>query len=84
MTDSASSPGDHRIAHIELDEETIIWRNADIEQERRVAQLTTFPGAQIVRMLGRIPALENADDMTPLYEFVVDGRGVITNAIACR
>lgn len=27
----------HRIAHISLDEETIIWRNADIEQERRVA-----------------------------------------------
>ena len=38
MTESASSaPGDFRIAHIELDEETIIWRNADIEQERRVA-----------------------------------------------
>ena len=33
MTDSA----DHRIAHVELDEATIIWRNADIEQERRVA-----------------------------------------------
>ena len=28
---------DHRIAHIELDEATIIWRNADVEQERRVA-----------------------------------------------
>ena len=26
-----------RIAHIALDEETILWRNADIEQERRVA-----------------------------------------------
>ena len=37
MTESASFPGDHRIAHIELDEETIIWRNADIEQERRIA-----------------------------------------------
>lgn len=37
MTDSATSSGDHRIAHIELDEETIIWRNADIEQERRIA-----------------------------------------------
>ena len=37
MTDSVSSSGDHRIAHIELDEETIIWRNADIEQERRIA-----------------------------------------------
>ena len=28
---------DPRIAHIELDEATIIWRNADIEQERRIA-----------------------------------------------
>lgn len=33
-SDSASS---YRIAHIELDEETILWRNADVEQERRVA-----------------------------------------------
>lgn len=31
-------PGaDHRIAHVTLDEETILWRNADVEQERRVA-----------------------------------------------
>ena len=28
---------DPRIAHIELDDATIIWRNADIEQERRIA-----------------------------------------------
>ena len=28
---------DHRISHIELDEDTILWRNADVEQERRVA-----------------------------------------------
>jgi uncharacterized protein (UPF0262 family) len=27
----------HSISHIELDEDTILWRNADIEQERRVA-----------------------------------------------
>ena len=27
----------HRIVHIALDEETILWRNADVEQERRVA-----------------------------------------------
>ncbi len=26
-----------RIAHIALDDETILWRNADVEQERRVA-----------------------------------------------
>lgn len=35
-TDAFSS-GDHRIAKIDLDEETILWRNADVEQERRVA-----------------------------------------------
>jgi uncharacterized protein (UPF0262 family) len=28
---------DPRISHIELDEATIVWRNADVEQERRVA-----------------------------------------------
>ena len=28
---------DPRIIHIEIDEATILWRNADIEQERRVA-----------------------------------------------
>lgn len=28
---------DLRISHIELDEATIVWRNADVEQERRVA-----------------------------------------------
>ena len=37
-SDSANIPqGTHRIAHIALDEETILWRNADVEQERRVA-----------------------------------------------
>ncbi len=28
---------DYRISHIALDEATILWRNADVEQERRVA-----------------------------------------------
>lgn len=28
---------DYRISHIELDDATIIWRSADIEQERRIA-----------------------------------------------
>ena len=37
MSESTPSSGDQRIAKIELDEETIIWRNADIEQERRIA-----------------------------------------------
>ncbi|MEO1969587.1 MAG: UPF0262 family protein [Sphingomonadaceae bacterium] len=37
MTESASFNPDHRIADISLDETTILWRNADIEQERRIA-----------------------------------------------
>jgi uncharacterized protein (UPF0262 family) len=36
-SDPSGREGDHRIAHIALDDQTIIWRNADIEQERRVA-----------------------------------------------
>ena len=28
---------DHRIKEIKLDEHTIMWRNADVEQERRIA-----------------------------------------------
>ncbi len=31
------SNADLRISHITLDEKTILWRNADIEQERRIA-----------------------------------------------
>ena len=26
-----------RISHVTLDDETIVWRNADVEQERRIA-----------------------------------------------
>ena len=36
----ATMPGSSdtwRIAHIALDQDTILWRNADVEQERRVA-----------------------------------------------
>lgn len=34
---SRFSASDWRIANISLDEDTILWRNADVEQERRVA-----------------------------------------------
>ncbi|MDY7097093.1 MAG: UPF0262 family protein [Pseudomonadota bacterium] len=34
---SDSTATSQRIAHISLDEATILWRNADVEQERRVA-----------------------------------------------
>lgn len=35
---------DPRISHIELDQRTIIWRNADIEQERRIAIFDLLEG----------------------------------------
>ena len=37
MAESVPPASDHRIAHIELDEATILWRSADVEQERRIA-----------------------------------------------
>ena len=37
VSPAAGSPGAYRIAQITLDEATILWRNADVEQERRVA-----------------------------------------------
>ena len=35
---------DPRISHIVLDEKTIVWRNADIEQERRIAIFDLLEG----------------------------------------
>ena len=35
---------DHRLIDIELDERTIIWRSADVEQERRVAIFDLLEG----------------------------------------
>jgi len=37
VSPAPGAEGAHRIAHITLDEATILWRNADVEQERRVA-----------------------------------------------
>ena len=37
-------PADHRIVDVKLDERTILWRNADIEQERRVAIFDLLEG----------------------------------------
>ena len=36
--------GDPRIIDIELDEHTIIWRNPDVEQERRIAVFDLLEG----------------------------------------
>jgi uncharacterized protein (UPF0262 family) len=41
---SAERPADHRISAIDLDERTIVWRNADVEQERRVAIFDLLEG----------------------------------------
>jgi len=35
---------DHRIIDVRLDERTILWRNADVEQERRVAIFDLLEG----------------------------------------
>lgn len=35
---------DHRISAITLDERTVLWRNADVEQERRVAIFDLLEG----------------------------------------
>ncbi|QMW23455.1 UPF0262 family protein [Sandaracinobacteroides saxicola] len=35
---------DHRIIAVELDERTVLWRNADVEQERRVAIFDLLEG----------------------------------------
>jgi uncharacterized protein (UPF0262 family) len=35
---------DPRLVHIELDQDTIVWRNAEIEQERRVAIFDLLEG----------------------------------------
>ncbi|MFN3863692.1 MAG: UPF0262 family protein [Erythrobacter sp.] len=37
LSPPAGGSGTYRIARITLDEATILWRNADVEQERRVA-----------------------------------------------
>lgn len=37
ICESSTRMADNRISHISLDDATILWRNADVEQERRVA-----------------------------------------------
>lgn len=37
LSPAAGGAGGYRIAQVTLDEATILWRNADVEQERRVA-----------------------------------------------
>jgi uncharacterized protein (UPF0262 family) len=46
---------DYRIIDIQLDERTILWRNADIEQERRVAIFDLLEG-NMFQPLGAVAA----------------------------
>ncbi|WP_353218352.1 UPF0262 family protein [Sandarakinorhabdus sp.] len=39
-----AAPNDYRCIDVKLDERTILWRNADIEQERRVAIFDLLEG----------------------------------------
>ncbi|MXP10260.1 UPF0262 family protein [Pseudoblastomonas halimionae] len=68
---------DHRILKIELDEATILWRNADIEQERRIAifdliEDNTFKPLRTVE--------KGADGPYHLHLSVRDGRLVLVIA----
>jgi uncharacterized protein (UPF0262 family) len=47
------SAGDHRIVAVTLDERTVLWRNADVEQERRVAIFDLLEGNSF-RPLGEV------------------------------
>jgi len=62
---------DPRISHIELDQRTIIWRNADIEQERRIAIFDLLEGNHFS------PQRDHGDDYKGPWRVtlrVVDGR----------
>ncbi len=52
---------DPRITHIELDERTILWRSADIEQERRIAIFDLIEGNHFA------PQREHADGYAGPY-----------------
>ncbi len=44
---------DPRLIHIELDQKTIVWRNAEIEQERRIAIFDLLEGNHFAPMRPR-------------------------------
>ena len=74
MAESTSFAPDHRIADISLDETTILWRNADIEQERRIAIFDLIEENQFkpLRSVER-----GADGPYKLRLSVTDGRLVL-------
>ncbi len=56
---------DPRIIDVQLDEHTIIWRNADIEQERRIAIFDLLEGNHFE------PAREYPDDYAGPYKLTL-------------
>jgi uncharacterized protein (UPF0262 family) len=56
---------DPRIIDVQLDEHTIIWRNADIEQERRIAIFDLLEGNQFE------PAKEYPDNYAGPYKLTL-------------
>ena len=55
---------DYRLIHIALDEQTIIWRNADIEQERRIAIFDLLEGNYFKPLRPRADAYEGPYRLT--------------------
>ena len=55
---------DHRLIHIELDEQTIMWRNADIEQERRIAIFDLLEGNHFKPLRPRADSYEGPYRLT--------------------
>ncbi len=66
---------DHRLIDIKLDERTILWRNADIEQERRVAIFDLLEG-NVFRPVAAVEAGHNGP--YKLLLGVEDGRLDVT------
>jgi uncharacterized protein (UPF0262 family) len=56
---------DARIIHVELDQKTIIWRNADIEQERRIAIFDLLEGNHFA------PQREHEDGYRGPYRLII-------------
>ena len=70
---------DHRIIDVKLDEKTILWRSADIEQERRVAIFDLLEGNNFR------PKTDYEDGYAGPYRLVMgveEGRLVISLAAA--
>ncbi len=62
---------DHRLTHVELDQKSIVFRNAEIEQERRVAMFDLLEENHFA------PLREHADGYAGPYRLVLrvaDGR----------